>query len=82
MARMHVGKFLIYTFLGSFIWSGALAWLGYVAGANWESIRSFMRPFDIPIIIALLALVGWWVWHKLRERRSFIHEPTGQETAG
>lgn len=74
VARMNVPKFIVYTFLGSFIWSALLAYLGFVAGANWEKIRHYMRPFDIPIIIVILLLVGWYVWHKIREHRSFIRE--------
>lgn len=71
IVRMNLPKFVIYTFLGSFIWSGALAYLGYVAGKNWETIRAAMRPFDIPIIILVLLLVAWYVWHKIRDMRQY-----------
>lgn len=70
MARMNVVKFTIYTFLGSFLWSCLLAYLGYAAGANWERIRAAMRPFDYPIILVILLLVGWYVYRKLRAQRS------------
>ena len=59
IARMHFIKFLIYTFLGSFIWSTGLAYGGYQLGEHWERIRVIMRPFDplfIAIIIVLIAL--------------------------
>lgn len=77
MARMNVLKFTIYTFLGSFLWSWLLAYLGYVAGANWESIRAAMRPFDYPIIVVILLLVAWYVYHKLRARRERPGAATG-----
>ena len=51
IARMHFVKFLIYTFLGSFIWCAGLAYGGYQLGEHWEQIRAVMRPFD-PLIIA------------------------------
>jgi len=59
IARMHFIKFLIYTFLGSFIWSVGLAYGGYQLGEHWEQIRDIMRPLDpffIAVIIILIAL--------------------------
>ncbi len=50
IARMNLGKFILYAFLGSFIWSTALAWGGYLLGQNWERLREVMRPFDYPIL--------------------------------
>lgn len=67
IARMKPGKFVFYSFLGSFPWSVALAWGGYVLGQNWEQVREIMRPFDIPIVIILALLVIAFVWLKLRE---------------
>ena len=68
VARMNIWKFILYSFLGSFLWSIALAYGGYVLGQNWESIRNTMRPFDIPIIIICARLVVFYIWHKLRKR--------------
>lgn len=75
VARMNFTKFVIYTFLGSFPWSAGLAW----AGATWppREIRETLRPFDIPIILIILALVVWFVIRNWRNRR-----PTGSEAAG
>lgn len=82
VARANFPKFLLYTFLGSVIWSFALAWAGYEVGANWEDIRATMRPFDIPIILVVLALAGWHVRHKLRERRADRLHMRGMPEAG
>jgi membrane protein DedA with SNARE-associated domain len=69
VARTNFPKFLLYTFLGSCIWSFGLAYAGYKVGENWEDIRGAMRPFDIPIALVILALAAWHIRHKLRERR-------------
>jgi membrane protein DedA with SNARE-associated domain len=69
IARTNFPKFLAYTFAGSFIWSLGLAYAGYKVGENYETIRSHMRPFDIPIIAVIVLLAAWHVRHKLRERR-------------
>ena len=66
MARMDLVRFSLYTVLGAFPWSLALAYGGYVLGENWTLIRDYMRPFDIPIILLGIALVAWWFIHRLR----------------
>jgi membrane protein DedA with SNARE-associated domain len=75
VARMNFPKFIIYTFLGSFPWSAGLAW----AGATWHprDIRETLRPFDIPIILAILALVAWFIIRNWRNRK-----PASPEAAG
>jgi membrane protein DedA with SNARE-associated domain len=67
VARMNFAKFIIYTFIGSFPWSAGLAW----AGAVWQprDIREALRPFDIPIILAILVLVAWFFIRNWRNRR-------------
>ncbi len=66
IARMNVWRFTILTFVGSFPWSLGLAWAGFLLGENWERIREWMRPADIPILIALAALVAWYIYRRVR----------------
>ena len=66
IGRMKMGKFLLYTFLGSFLWSTGLAYGGYVLGQNWGEISAVMRPFYIPILAAFLAAVIAFVWLRVR----------------
>jgi membrane protein DedA with SNARE-associated domain len=66
IARMPIVQFIIYTFLGAFLWSLALAAGGYQLGENWEDLRRWMRPFDIPIIIITLILIGLYVYRHVK----------------
>jgi membrane protein DedA with SNARE-associated domain len=62
IARMNFLRFIIYTFLGSFLWCAALATGGYYTGANWAHLRNAMRPFDYPIaVIVAILLVLFFV---------------------
>jgi membrane protein DedA with SNARE-associated domain len=70
IARMPLAKFSFYAFVGSFIWSAPLAYGGYVLGQNWEELRAAMRPFDYPIIGAVIILILVFVWLRLRNRKS------------
>lgn len=62
ISRMNLVKFSIFTFLGAYPFSLGLAYGGYKLGEHWEDLRNAMRPFDIPIIIAIVLLVAWYVW--------------------
>ncbi len=70
IARMHFIKFLIYTFVGSFIWCAGLAYGGYQLGEHWEQIRTVMRPFD-PIIGAIIAaLIIFYIYRHLKRSKT------------
>ena len=66
VAHMDLKRFTILTLVCSLPWSLALAWAGFVAGEHWEQIRAVMRPFDIPIILLVLALGVLFVYRKLK----------------
>ena len=71
LARMPMGKFQIYTFLGSWPWCFGLAYIGMVLGARWDSdptFRSLFHRFDVVIVLLLAAGVVWFVWSRWRER--------------
>lgn len=66
VARMNFPKFLIYTFVGSFIWCAALAYGGYKLGEHWEQLRAVMRPFDPVIGAVIMVLVGLYIYRHVR----------------
>jgi len=69
VSRARLGPFLIYTFVGSFLWCGGLAYGGYVFGSHWEELRAIMRPFDIPIAVVLAAGLVYYMIHHIRRGR-------------
>ncbi len=69
IARMHFVKFLIYTFLGSFIWCVGLAYGGYQLGNHWEQIRVVMRPFDPLIGAVIIALVALYIYRHVKHSK-------------
>jgi len=70
IARMNFPKFLIYTFIGSFIFSVPFAYLGYQLGEYWEEIRAATRPFDYFIIAAVIVLIGLYIYRHVRHVRA------------
>lgn len=71
VARMPLGKFHFYTFIGSWPWCYMLAWVGMKLGNAWDKDPRVKAAFhDAHLIIAgvILVLGVWFVWHKLRKR--------------
>ena len=68
-ARVPFGRFTLYTFLGSYIWAFALAWIGAAFGEHWESIRGVWRGFDVVVLAALLVLFLLWLRSHLKPQR-------------
>lgn len=72
MFEMNIKKFVIYTTVGCFIWSLLLTYIGYVMGANWQSLEKYYRPFEGVIVVGLVAAILWYVDHKLKLRKKFF----------
>lgn len=73
MARMRQAPFQIYTFVGSFIWCYALAYVGEQLGRRWDSdprLRAVMHQFHLVVAVVVLAAVALFLWHKLGRRRA------------
>lgn len=68
MARMPRLRFHIYTFVGSFPWCLALAYLGMKAGQNWRYLGKYFHQFDKVIAAVILAGIIWFVWSHWRHR--------------
>lgn len=72
LARMPMLKFQIYSFVGSWPWCFALAYVGMLLGARWDSdptLRRLFHEFDAVIGAVLIAGLAWFVWSRWREVR-------------
>jgi membrane protein DedA with SNARE-associated domain len=69
-------KFQIYSFVGSWPWCFALAYVGMLLGARWDSdptLRRLFHEFDAVIGAVLVAGLTWFVWSRWREVRQDKH---------
>jgi membrane protein DedA with SNARE-associated domain len=67
IARMNLAAFVLYTALGSALWSGALAYAGYALGVHFEKVGEYLDPVSW---IALTAIAVWYVIRVIRFERS------------
>jgi membrane protein DedA with SNARE-associated domain len=73
IARMNLGKFVAYTFLGSLPWCLGLAFIGRKLGEQWdknEALKAWFHRFDFVIAIIAVMAAGWWVRRHLREMKT------------
>jgi membrane protein DedA with SNARE-associated domain len=71
VARMPIGRFLVFSFLGSLPFTAVLVFAGVQLGANWESIGGVIKQFEYVIAAVLLIVVIAWIWLRIiKPRRS------------
>jgi membrane protein DedA with SNARE-associated domain len=70
IAEMSFGKFVIYTFLGSFPWCLMLAFVGYYAGprlaAVLQQLGTVFHDLDIAIVALIILAVGLYIYRHIR----------------
>ena len=69
MSEMPLGKFTLYTVVGSLIWNTVLSIAGQTVGANWESILAIFEQYShIAAIVLVILGVGAIVWFYSKKR--------------
>lgn len=69
VSRMNLWRFNVYTFVGSYIWCLALAWIGMKLGENWNTLGGYFHRFDIVIGVLLALGLIWYVRRHLKAIR-------------
>lgn len=59
MARMRMPHFLLFSFLGTVIWTSALTFAGYVLEDHYDRIASYLNPTTDA---AFALMVAWYVY--------------------
>jgi membrane protein DedA with SNARE-associated domain len=71
IARMPLWRFHIYTFVGSWPWCFALAYVGMRLGRSWETdprFKAIFHRFHLGVEAVLLAAIIWFVWSHWKQR--------------
>jgi len=72
IAKMPQLRFHVYTFVGSWPWCYALAYVGMKLGERWHTDPRFheaFHKFHLVVEVALLAAIVWFVWSHLNRGR-------------
>jgi len=69
MFRVDLGRFSVLTFLGSFLWSLAITYIGYITGSNWKILEPYFRQFDYIIVLAIVTAALFEVRRRFKRSR-------------
>lgn len=59
LSGMPLPRFLLYSFVGSGVWTGLLGWAGYALGERQESITRYIGPVSTAVLASVLV---WYLW--------------------
>ena len=68
IAKINIYVFSFFTFLGSFIWSTFLAYLGLKLGQNWLAIEPYFKKFQFVIVGLGIAAVAFYIWMHIKKK--------------
>lgn len=66
IARVKLVPFLIYSFIGSVIWTYILAYFGMKLGENWNTLRDKLHGFDMVIVGLIVLFAVYWIYRHIR----------------
>ena len=71
IARMPLGRFVLYSALGSLPWNAALIGAGFAVGENYPRIEAAIKPYEYLIYAVVIGLVVLLVvrWQMAKRRR-------------
>ncbi|HYH92020.1 MAG TPA: DedA family protein [Candidatus Saccharimonadales bacterium] len=69
ISRMPLGRFTLFTFLGSLPWTALLVFAGVQLGANWETVGSVLKRFEYAVLAVLAVIVIGWIWFRIVKPR-------------
>ena len=68
VARMPLGRFVLFSTLGSLPWNAALLLAGYLLGANYRHLYDAVRPYEYVIYAVVLLGGAYIIYRWLRGR--------------
>ena len=87
-ARMPFGQFLVWSTLGSALWTAVLVALGELVNSNLGPIERLFGQVTTGVVVVLAAALGWYLWRARRraaaatgERSALRPSPDGADPA-
>jgi membrane protein DedA with SNARE-associated domain len=78
VARMPLGRFTLYSVLGTIPWCFGIAGAGWALGSSWETFHHDFRYVEVLVGVGILALLVWY----LRRRRTTKMSRRASDSAG
>jgi membrane protein DedA with SNARE-associated domain len=65
IAGMPLKKFMLYTTIGSAVWTALFVWIGFTIGENLAFIEPWIHELTLVIVLLVIAGVAWHLRHPL-----------------
>lgn len=65
VSRMPLGRFTVFSFLGSLPWTAVLVFAGMQLGTHWETVGAWLKRFEYAIAGALVVVAILWIWFRI-----------------
>ena len=66
VSRMHFGRFVLYSFIGSIPWCYFLTYVGMVVGKNSKVLSKYFHRVDAVIGVFIVLAFAFWLYHHLK----------------
>lgn len=63
--RMPLGRFVVFTAIGSAIWNFALIGAGALLGDRWEQVGDVVGSLQTVVIVVIVGALAWFVWKRI-----------------
>lgn len=70
ISRMNLGMFLLYSTLGTIVWTSLLTYAGFLLGDNYDLVDEYLGPVSKIVLLVLVVAFGVWVWRRKQKQRS------------
>jgi membrane protein DedA with SNARE-associated domain len=61
LSEMPVGRFLVYSSIGTFVWTTFLAVAGYALGSEYSALEGWIDPISYAVVALIVAIYVWRV---------------------
>ncbi len=65
VAGMPLGRFTVFSFLGSLPWTAFLVFAGMQLGTHWDTVGEWLKRVEYAVLAALLVVAVAWVWFRI-----------------
>jgi membrane protein DedA with SNARE-associated domain len=70
IARMSIARFMVFAYIGAFVWCFTFIGLGHVLGSNWEVVFEYIHRFGAKALFFIVPLAaisyGFYYWNQNR----------------
>jgi membrane protein DedA with SNARE-associated domain len=77
VARMPIGRFTLFSLIGTVPWVLGLALAGHALGGDWTSVRKGFEYVDYVVVALAVAGIAYWLVRRRRARRDPATDAVG-----